>query len=114
DNLSSPQWSKDGLHVAYIASDASLGHSQVFVSGPALSAPRRLTQHASSVSSFQWSPDSSSIAFIAPSTYPLPPELTKRIQLGFDAMDLEPFQTTQKRVPNRLNIVAVSSGPESK
>ena len=111
-HVSSPQWSPDNSHIAFVESGDGHGPNQLWVAGPRLEAPRQLTHHASSINSFQWSPDSASIAFLAASTDPLPADEAKRIQMGFDAMVLEPYQTTQIRHPTRLSVVTVATGEE--
>ena len=113
-DVSSPQWSPDGARLAFLASDAPDGKSQIFLTGPQLNPPRQLTRHASSVGSYQWSPDSSQIAFIAPTTDAPPPQVQKRTKLGFDAMELEPYQTVHLSVPNRLATVSLASGEETR
>jgi Tol biopolymer transport system component len=112
-DVSSPQWSPDSSKLAFLASGEPDGRSQVFITGPDLTPPHQLTHHASSVSSYQWSPDSARIAFLAATTEAPPAEAQRRMKLGFDAMELEPHQTVQLHVPNRLTTVLVATGEET-
>jgi dipeptidyl aminopeptidase/acylaminoacyl peptidase len=111
--MSSPQWSPDSSQIAFLARGEDGGHTQLFVTGLNLEAPKQLTHHGTSISSFHWSPDGSRIAFVAPTTHPYSADEEKRIRSGFDAMVLEPYQTTQIHTPNRLSVVSVATGEES-
>src|SRR5580658_2637126 len=108
---SSPQWAPNGQQIAFIAPDAA-GIAQIFLTDVGLGNPRQLTRHQSSITAYQWSPDSSNISFVASSTEYLALGLSRRFLSGFDAMELEPYQTVHLRVPNRLSVVSVSNGME--
>ncbi len=61
----SPQWSPDGLQLAWIAKRSSDSPPQVFVSPAAGSGETQLTSTRGGVVAFRWSPDHKRIAFVA-------------------------------------------------
>ena len=63
---SSPQWSPDGAWIAFLARRGDSPFQQIFLMSNAGGEASALTDHHSSVRSYEFSPDGSSIVFIAP------------------------------------------------
>ncbi|HEY3520652.1 MAG TPA: hypothetical protein VGK80_06375, partial [Rhodanobacteraceae bacterium] len=65
ESLSSPRWSPDGSHLAFLAKDPKTKETQIFVmradGGDAL----RVTDNKQGVDDYSWSPDGKSFAFVA-------------------------------------------------
>ena len=65
DGESSPRWSPDGARVAFLAKRGEDEHTQIYVMRNRGGEASPLTEHDSSVGSFQFSPDGSYIFFVA-------------------------------------------------
>ncbi|MDE2711611.1 MAG: S9 family peptidase [Acidobacteria bacterium] len=66
DGESSPRWSPDGTRVAFLAKRGEDEHAQIYVMRNRGGEASPLTEHDSSVQSFQFSPDGEHIFFVAP------------------------------------------------
>ena len=66
DGESSPRWSPDGTRVAFLAKRGEDEHTQIYVMRNRGGEASPLTEHDSSVGSFQFSPDGKHIFFVAP------------------------------------------------
>ncbi|MDE2660597.1 MAG: S9 family peptidase [Acidobacteriota bacterium] len=66
DGESSPRWSPDGTRVAFLAKRGEDEHTQIYVMRNRGGEASPLTEHDSSVGSFQFSPDGEHIFFVAP------------------------------------------------
>ena len=78
----SPRWAPDGRRLALL-SDRD-GSSQVYVSDPAAGGVQKVTNAATGVTRFVWSPDGKSIAYLA--VDPIRAEEAARIKTGDDAI----------------------------
>ncbi|MXW38563.1 MAG: S9 family peptidase [Acidobacteria bacterium] len=65
DGESSPRWSPDGTRVAFLAKRGEDEHTQIYVMRNRGGEASPLTEHDSSVGSFQFSPDGKHIFFVA-------------------------------------------------
>lgn len=105
---SSPHWSPDGSHLAFIARDPRTKHDQVFVmpmdGGDAL----RVTDNPQGVDTFSWSPDGRSIAFTAQDP-PLNADAIKAHNKVFQVTDGH-FLLTKAVAPWQLWVVPAAGG----
>jgi dipeptidyl aminopeptidase/acylaminoacyl peptidase len=65
DGESTPRWSPDGTHMAFLAERGDDEHGQIYLLSNAGGEARRLTEHETGVGSIAWTPDGQSILFIA-------------------------------------------------
>ncbi|MBM3789074.1 MAG: S9 family peptidase [Acidobacteria bacterium] len=78
----SPRWSPDGNTLAFLSDRG--GKDQVYLLSMRGGEPRALTDHATAVLDFEWSPDGSRVAFTAAD--PVPAEREKLRKEGDDAL----------------------------
>lgn len=93
---SSPLWSPDGRTLAYLSSRASSVSSQIHRVNADGSSDRRLSDHPEPIQSFSWSPDGGRIVFVAAANESLDQADQERLDLGYDAFEVEPSQTVQR------------------
>jgi dipeptidyl aminopeptidase/acylaminoacyl peptidase len=62
---SSPLWSPDGTHIAFVTRRGDEEHNQIYLMRTAGGEARRLTDHATSVGGLEWSHDGQYIYFLA-------------------------------------------------
>ncbi len=82
----SPRWSKDGRWLAFLSKREGDEHTQVYRLSPFGGEAERLSEHETDVSSFEWSPDGRSIAFIAAAA---PNEIKKQREESFGEYHVE-------------------------
>jgi len=111
EDLSSPRWSSDGTHLAFLSKDAETKKPQIFVMPMDGGDPQRITDNKQGVLEFTWSPDGSRIAFVAQD----PPINEKAIKEHDDVFQITDgnFQLRAAVAPWHLWLVA-SSGGEAK
>ncbi len=107
EGQSSPRWSPDGAHIAFLASRDEEAGSQIHLLPTAGGEGRPLTSHETSVGSIQWSPDGRFIYFTA--TDPLTEEEERKKELGDDVYA---FDENYKQ--EHLWKVEVATGEESR
>ena len=64
EDVSSPRWSPDGTHLAFLAKDPDTKQPQIYVMPLAGGDARRITEAKEGVVEFTWSPGSDRIAFL--------------------------------------------------
>jgi len=62
---SSPRWSPDGAHIAFLARRGENEETQIFLLDTSGGEARQLTRHGSSPSNLQWAPDGRTLYFLA-------------------------------------------------
>lgn len=82
EGQSSPRWSPDGSHIAFLARRGDQEARQIHLLPTGGGEARPLTEHETSVGSIQWSPDGAFIYFTADD--PLTDEEKKKQELGDD------------------------------
>jgi dipeptidyl aminopeptidase/acylaminoacyl peptidase len=105
---SSPQWSPEGSHIAFLSHREGDVGTQVYLMDSSCGSPRRLTRHGTSISAFAWSPDGTRVAFLA--TEPETPEQQHRDQIGDDEMVFSISDNDRHAAPQRVWIVNAASG----
>ena len=66
DGESSPRWSPDGKHIAFIAKRGDAEERQIYLLSNDGGEARQLSDHETSVSRPSWSPDGAFLYFVAP------------------------------------------------
>jgi dipeptidyl aminopeptidase/acylaminoacyl peptidase len=108
-SVASPQWSADGREIAFLATKPGAQSSQVYLIELESGQIRQLTRHTSSVTAFSWSPDGKTIAFLATTADAVAPEHQRKINLGYDAIDVGASEPIQRRHPRKLWVVDLQS-----
>jgi len=62
---SSPLWSPDGTHIAFVTQRGDDEHNQIYLMRTVGGEARRLTDHATAVGGLEWAPDGRFIYFVA-------------------------------------------------
>ena len=62
----SPRWSPDGAHIAFLARRGESEDPQIYLLDTGGGEARQLTRHGAAASNIQWSPDGKTIYFLAP------------------------------------------------
>src|SRR5437870_13378072 len=101
--IQSPQWAPHSSSIGYLM-DGQI--HEVSIAG---GLPRQVTRHKTGISSFSWAPDGRRLA-LAAAFEEANPERQRHVELGYDALDLEPSDSVARRRPNRLWIVDVKFG----
>jgi len=65
DGESTPRWSPDGRHIAFLAERGDDEHTQIYLLSNSGGEARRLTDHETGVGSISWTPDGQALFFIA-------------------------------------------------
>ncbi|MGW8267960.1 MAG: prolyl oligopeptidase family serine peptidase [Longimicrobiales bacterium] len=107
EGQSSPRWSPDGGRVAFTANRDDAEGTQIYLLGAGGGEARRVTSHATSVNSIEWSPDGRFLYFLA--SDPLSAEEKEKQEIGDDVYA---FDENFKQV--HLWKVAVDSGEETR
>ncbi|HYV99449.1 MAG TPA: S9 family peptidase [Gemmatimonadaceae bacterium] len=118
--LSFPRYSPDGQTIAFLASVGATGPALSVPGGngrlqihvmKAGAAPRMITNAASGVQQFTWSPDGSSIAFAAMDV-PEKKNGPERFNDSFEVMVNDDFLTNADKYPTHLWLVSAGGGGE--
>ncbi len=109
-NLSSPQWSPNGTHIAFVAreSDQDNAGNQIFIMSASGGAAKQITHTPSDVDVFAWRPDGGAIGYVAADEQPNKAAIAK----GHDYFEVgnDPYLTTAAPTPLRLWVVSASGG----
>lgn len=107
EGQSSPRWSPDGAHVAFLANRDDAASTQVYLLSVSGGEARRLTEHETSVGSISWSPDGRHIYFSASDAKS--EEEKKKDELGDDV-----FAFDENFKQRHLWKVEVATGEETR
>lgn len=108
EGLSSPRWSPDGTHLAFLAKDAKTKATQLFVMPMNGGDAWRATDDKQGVDDYSWSPDGKSFAFVAQDP-PLDAEAIKAHDKVFRVTDGH-FLLKQEVAPWHLWVVPAGGG----
>jgi len=108
-SVSSPQWSGDSQKVAFLATKPGSPVSQVNLIDLESGNVRQLTHHLSAVTSFSWSPDGKRLAYLATMAEVIEPEKRRKIDLGYDAIEVGVSEPVQRRQPRKLWVLDLES-----
>jgi dipeptidyl aminopeptidase/acylaminoacyl peptidase len=108
EGLSSPRWSPDGTHMAFLAKDPRTKKAQVFVMPMNSGGTRCATDNTQGVDDYAWSPDGKRIAFIAQDP-PLHAEAIEAHNKAFQVTNGH-FLLTKEVAPWHLWLVPASGG----
>ncbi|MEW6319543.1 MAG: S9 family peptidase [Acidobacteriota bacterium] len=93
---SSPRWSPDGRHIAFLARRDSDQHNQIYLLPADGGEARRVTTHPTAPGSLSWSPDGSAIYFVAADA--LSPEAREKRRLQDDVYAFEEDNFEQRHL----------------
>jgi len=109
-DVSAPQWSPSGTHIAFIARDSDKDNAtnQVFIVSAHGGAAKQVTRAADDVEVFAWRPDGGAIAYVVRDEPPNKSAIAK----GHDYFEVgnDPYLTTSAPMPLHLWIVAANGG----
>ena len=108
ESVSSPRWSPDGAHLAFLAKDTKTRQVQIFVMPMNGGDAVRVTNNKQGVDDYSWSPDGKSIAFVAKDP-PLNAEAIKAHDKVFKVTDGH-FLLTKDVAPWHLWVVPATGG----
>src|SRR5262249_18677628 len=94
--ISAPQWSRDGKQIAFLRA----GQIEVVSANGGKSRP--LTHHASGIAAFHWAPDGERIGYVAARAQRISREVQRRLDLGYDAIEVDPAESLPRRKPNGI------------
>jgi dipeptidyl aminopeptidase/acylaminoacyl peptidase len=92
----SPRWSPDGTHVAFLSRRDGDAHNQVYLLPSGGGEARRLTTHATAPTALTWTPDGARLYFLAPDAKSA--EQQERDRLQDDVYAFEETNFTQRHL----------------